>query len=40
VTFAKGEPPVKGFFSLTLYDEQHFFAPNGKWTPPAVEKQK
>jgi hypothetical protein len=28
VTFAKGEPPVNGFFSLTLYDEQHFFAPN------------
>lgn len=28
VTFAKGEPPVKGFWSLTLYDEQHFFAPN------------
>jgi hypothetical protein len=28
VTFAKGEPPVKGFWSLTLYDAQHFFAPN------------
>lgn len=28
VTFRKGEPPVKGFWSLTLYDEQHFFAPN------------
>jgi hypothetical protein len=28
VTFKKGEPPVKGFFSLTLYDDQHFFAPN------------
>jgi hypothetical protein len=28
VTFAEGEPPVDGFFSLTLYDEQHFFAPN------------
>jgi hypothetical protein len=28
VTFAKGEPPVRGFFSLTLYDDQHFFAPN------------
>jgi hypothetical protein len=28
VTFAKGEPPVKGFYSLTLYDDQHFFAPN------------
>jgi hypothetical protein len=27
VTFAKGEPPVRGFFSLTLYDEQDFFAP-------------
>jgi hypothetical protein len=28
VTFKKDEPPVKGFFSLTLYDDQHFFAPN------------
>ena len=28
VTFGKGEPPVRGFFSLTLYDDQHFFAPN------------
>jgi len=29
VTFAKGElPPVKGFWSLTLYNEHHFFAPN------------
>jgi hypothetical protein len=28
VTFGKGEPPVHGFFSLTLYDDQHFFAPN------------
>jgi hypothetical protein len=28
VTFANGGPPVKGFFSLTLYDDQHFFAPN------------
>jgi len=29
VTFAKGElPPVKGFWSLTLYDAEHFFAPN------------
>lgn len=28
VTFPKGEPPVEGFWSLTLYDEQHFFAPN------------
>lgn len=29
VTFAKGRfPPVKGFWSLTLYDEYHFFAPN------------
>jgi hypothetical protein len=28
VTFAQGEPPVKGFYSLTLYDDQHFFAPN------------
>jgi hypothetical protein len=29
VTFAAGElPPVKGFWSLTVYDEYHFFAPN------------
>jgi len=29
VTFAKGQtPPVDGFWSLTLYNEQHFFAPN------------
>jgi hypothetical protein len=29
VTFAKGElPPVQGFWSLTLYNEHHFFAPN------------
>jgi hypothetical protein len=29
VTFAKGRvPPVTGFWSLTLYDAEHFFAPN------------
>jgi hypothetical protein len=29
VTFAKDQtPPVNGFWSLTLYDEHHFFAPN------------
>ncbi len=29
ITFAKGAvPPVQGFWSLTLYDKQHFFSPN------------
>ena len=29
VTYAKGEiPPVKGFWSLTLYNQHHFFFPN------------
>ena len=29
VKFAKGElPPVKGFWSLTLYNTEHFFSPN------------
>jgi len=29
VTFAEGQlPPVNGFWSLTLYNEQHFFEPN------------
>jgi hypothetical protein len=29
VTFAAGqEPPVNGFWSLTLYNEEHFFHPN------------
>jgi hypothetical protein len=29
VTFAKGqEPPVKGFWSLTVYNDKHVFHPN------------
>ena len=29
MTFAKDQtPPVNGFWSLTLYNEHHFFAPN------------
>jgi len=29
VTFAKGEtPPVNGFWSLTVYNDEHFFEPN------------
>ena len=29
MTFAKGRtPPVNGFWSLTLYNQHHFFAPN------------
>jgi len=29
VTFAKGKlPPVRGFWSLTLYNDRHFFSPN------------
>jgi hypothetical protein len=29
VTFAEGQlPPVRGFWSLTLYNQHHFFAPN------------
>jgi hypothetical protein len=29
ITFARGqEPPVNGFWSLTLYNEHHFFHPN------------
>ena len=28
-TFGKGGPPVRGFWSLTMYDAQHFFVPNG-----------
>ena len=29
ITFAKGEvPPVNGFWSVTLYNAEHFFNPN------------
>jgi len=29
ISFAKGDlPPVKGFWSLTLYSKEHFFVPN------------
>lgn len=29
ISFAKGQiPPVRGFWSLTLYDQEHFFHPN------------
>ena len=29
ITFEKGQtPPVKGFWSLTLYNQEHFFNPN------------
>jgi hypothetical protein len=29
LTFPKGHvPPVKGFLSVTLYNDQHIFAPN------------
>lgn len=29
MTFGKDQlPPVKGFWSLTLYNQHHFFAPN------------
>jgi hypothetical protein len=31
VTFPKGqEPPVKGFWSMTLYNAHHLFTPN-RW---------
>lgn len=42
VTFAKGAlPPVKGFWSLTLYNEQHFFYPNklGRYSLGTKNKQ-
>ena len=28
LTLAKNDPPVKGFWSLTLYNQHHFFEPN------------
>src|SRR5262249_41646 len=42
VTFAKGQlPPVRGFWSLTLYDDDHFFPPNAlNPYPPATGPKK
>lgn len=42
ITFAKGQlPPVRGFWSLTLYDDQHFFVPNaiGRYSLGTKSKQ-
>jgi hypothetical protein len=38
VTFGKGQlPPVKGFWSLTMYNQHHFFEPTqssaSRWAP-------
>ena len=41
VTFAKGQtPPVKGFWSLTLYNAEHFFNNNplGRYSPGTKNK--
>jgi hypothetical protein len=41
ITFAKGQlPPVKGFWSLTLYNQEHFFHPNelGRYSLGAKNK--
>ncbi|HXC55377.1 MAG TPA: DUF1214 domain-containing protein, partial [Rhizomicrobium sp.] len=41
VTFPKGlTPPVNGFWSLTLYNQHHFFAPNpiGRYSIGAKNK--
>ena len=41
LTFRKGElPPVKGFWSLTLYNKEHFFAPNELTAAPLAPRAK
>jgi Protein of unknown function (DUF1214) len=41
VTFPKGQlPPVKGFWSLTVYNPEHFFYPNALNRYPLGTKNK